>query len=174
MTHSAARQWPTRFLVALSCCLPIAASADRVAINLQRNASYDPALPYQKAFTECELATSIPNYVAKVSGERVGAVVMVDDASQVGRGLALAVRVAELDAPSGGGWSGSKGLTLEAQLYRDGTLIETFRSSHRARGPSVGWFRRSTCSLLDRNAQVLGDQLAEWVKRKLWALGLED
>lgn len=174
ISRAALRYRFTGLLAALLCCTPLSGLGGSVSLNLQQLASYDSELPYQKAFTECELATSIPGYVAKSSAQRVGNVILVDEASRIDQGLALAIRVAELDAPGGGGGSGSKALTLEAHLYRDGTVVETFHKSHRSNGHSVGLIQAGTCSILNSNARVLADQMAEWVKRKLWTLGLED
>jgi len=145
-----------------------------INLNLQKLASYNSELPFQKAFTECELATSIPNYVAKSSTKRVGNVILVDDARHIGQGLALAIRIVELEAPGGGGWTGGKGLALEATLYRDGAIVETIRKSQRTNSHSPMLIKPTTCSILDSNARVLADQITDWVKRKIWALGLED
>jgi hypothetical protein len=51
-------------------------------------------------------------------------------------------------------------------------LVETFRQSRRSKGKSVGLIKVGTCSILDSNARVLADQMADWLKRKLWSLGL--
>ena len=63
---------------------------------------------------------------------------------------------------------------MEAQPYCDGAIVETFRNSHCTNGHSVGLIKAGTCSILNSNARVLADQMAEWVKRRRWTLGLED
>lgn len=168
------RRWLPGILTALISCMPTPSFGGSVMLNLQKLAGYSAELPYQKAFTECELATSIPDYVAKAAAKKFDKVALVDEAGQVRQGLALAIQVVELDAPGGGGWSGDKGLTIEGRLYRDGTVVETFRKSHRSKGHSVGLIKASTCSILNSDAQVLANQMVDWVKRKLWTLGLED
>lgn len=95
-------------LTALVCSLPVTSPGDPTGLNLQRLATYDSDRAYQKAFTECELATSVPAHVAASAARHFSHVVLVEEAGHAGQGLALAVRVTALDAPSGGGWSGGR------------------------------------------------------------------
>jgi hypothetical protein len=154
--------------------LPATSSASTVDLRLQKLATYDATLPFQEAFKECDLATVVPADIMASATKYFSRITLVDDAAKVETGLAAAIRVTGLEAPGGGGWTGSKQLTIEIELYRDGKFVEKFQKSHSSKGHSVGLLKAGTCSILNANTKTLSRQAADWLKSKLWSLGLED
>jgi hypothetical protein len=154
--------------------LPTVSGAGGIELRLQKLASYDAALPFQEAYQECGLAANIPAAVTTAATGYFSNITIVDDATKVETGLAAAIRVAGLEAPGGGAWTGAKQLAIEVTLYRNGTRVDQFRKSHRSKGHSVGLFKAGNCSILNDNAKALSRQAAYWLKDQLWTLGLED
>ncbi|MBB3062843.1 hypothetical protein [Microbulbifer rhizosphaerae] len=67
---------------------------------------------------------------------------------------------------SGNAWTGHrKSVTVEAELYRDGELIDSFQNARNSSGGFGGGFKGS-CQILERCVHTLGNDVAKWIKSK--------
>ncbi|SHF36545.1 hypothetical protein SAMN04487965_2044 [Microbulbifer donghaiensis] len=67
---------------------------------------------------------------------------------------------------SGNAWSGHrKSVTIEAELYKDGELIDSFQNARNSSGGFGGGFKGS-CDVLERCVHTLGNDVAKWIKKK--------
>lgn len=57
-----------------------------------------------------------------------------------------------------------KGITVQAEYYRDGKLVEQTKLERHSTGGFFGGFK-SSCSVLNRTANTLGKDLAAWVEQ---------
>ncbi|WP_323846022.1 hypothetical protein [Microbulbifer magnicolonia] len=77
------------------------------------------------------------------------------------------LKLSILNASSAGGvWIGHrKSVTIEAELYKDGELIDTFQGARNS-GGGFGGNLKGSCQVLERCVHTLGNDVAKWIKRK--------
>jgi hypothetical protein len=63
---------------------------------------------------------------------------------------------------AGGGWSGSKEITLQVELIKDGKVLDATTVDYSSRGGMFGMFK-GTCDILHFAAGKLGKRVAKWV-----------
>ncbi len=151
-------------LTVAALLLPVPASAQNGTLSLQKIATFDKGLKLPDAIrTDCRLETKLIDFIESFAKDDFNRVAMVEDASAVTSGRALAVSITGLSCEGGGAWSGPKHLTIRGTLRQDGRVIGTF-TAHRVTVGGVLGAYRGTCSLLGRCARALGKDVAGWLR----------
>lgn len=66
---------------------------------------------------------------------------------------------------AGGGWSGSKEITIQVELVKDGKTLDTTTLDYSSKGGLLGPFK-GTCDILHYAAEKLGKRVAKWIKKR--------
>ncbi|MEN8183660.1 MAG: hypothetical protein ABFS46_14115 [Myxococcota bacterium] len=143
-----------RFWVAALAAL-LVASASHSATQVASSIPISPTAGASGAVeSECQLQTRVPVAISQAAPD----VLVVDQPSKSGRWLEL--EITEVHGPGGGPFSGPKWMAVSGKLHDGGKALGTFR----AKRVSTGGFVRGTCATLGRCAQVIGRDIAAWLK----------
>lgn len=82
----------------------------------------------------------------------------------MGVGKVLKLTILSVQGIGGGGWTGSKGITVRADLVQDGRTIQTLTRKERSRGGLFGPVM-GTCAILDEVSESLGQYFATWLAK---------
>jgi len=76
------------------------------------------------------------------------------------------LKLSILDAHSARYFSGGhqKSVSIEAELYKNGDLIDSLKTTRNSRGGLFHKFQ-SSCSVLERCVHTLGNDVAKWISR---------
>jgi hypothetical protein len=111
---------------------------------------------------ECAPETKLADYVRKKVGGQFSEVIPIGNPAEAGSEKVLVLTIFEISGVGGGAWSGSKGITAEARLLENGKQFGQFKDSNSSRGGMFGGFK-GTCSILDRAAESLAEDIADWL-----------
>lgn len=113
---------------------------------------------------ECQLDTKLASFIDSY-GESSGVDVVLTDKplSRKSKGKVLLVEITNVQATSGGIWSGAKSVSVSGKLYKNGKQIGDFTGSRYTGGGAFGGFK-GTCSLVGRCVKTLGKDIGEWLK----------
>lgn len=154
-----------KYVLLLSLLLSCVAGAKELTIN-QTVSFYDAKLIQPNIRNEC---TNLGNKLVlststalKKSGWSVIAQPEVDTAA-AGINLKLVI----INAQSGGNAfiGHSKSVSIEAELYKDGKLLNTFAGFRNSSGGFGGGFKGS-CAVLERCVNTLGKDVDAWLKKQ--------
>ena len=135
-----------RALLAALVSLPLAAVAQ---VKVPDKIAYEKNVHVPDAVRkECGLETSIPKYVKAASGS-------------AGKGT-LDMKITGLLATGGGSFSGPKSVTITGTLRDGGKVTGSFVARRNASAGAFGG--GGTCSMLDRCAKALGNDVGAWLK----------
>lgn len=141
--------------------LPSIAFADGT-LNVQKMASYDKNLSVPQAVkTECMLESKIPEFVEAAAKGQFDSVNLVNQVPNGGKNLTM--KIVGINATGGGAWSGPKSVTIEGKLHDKGKVVGTFKATRYSGGGAFGAYK-GTCSILNRCAKTLGEDVARWLQ----------
>lgn len=106
---------------------------------------------------ECAPDAKLRASLLQAAGARAVAVDAIEPVGEF-----LAVEIASTDARGGGIYTGPKEMFVRGTLTRDGQVIGSFQAKRTTMGGPTAPFR-GTCDLLDRIAQRLGQDIAQWL-----------
>ena len=107
---------------------------------------------------ECKFETRLPRYIKDKGKKRVDVVLSSEPLESV-KGKVLFLEVTNVFALGGGGYSGSKSVTVVGELKENGELIGSLTARRRT---LMGW-TPGTCSMLKRVSKKLGEDIAGWL-----------
>ncbi|MGE5385455.1 MAG: hypothetical protein ACM3SV_06150 [Betaproteobacteria bacterium] len=111
---------------------------------------------------ECKIDSLLGNYVLQSVSERFpGSLPLSADPVPAGDYL-LKLTVVYAFGHGGGGNSGSKILTIRADLFQDGKMLRSLVKRENSRMGSFG-FLSGTCSIFDRLAGRMGKHVVKWL-----------
>lgn len=113
---------------------------------------------------ECKLQTKVPEFAKRFAAEHQVNIQLVDDLDNTNIPRKVDVQIVKVDAPGGGGWSGGDmWMRVKATLYENG---EKQAVAHIKRETSGGMYEefKSTCAIIGRCTEAIGDDLARWLK----------
>jgi hypothetical protein len=146
-------------LLALLCLTPPVVLAAKISITVPRVIPFDKSIQVpDRIRNECHLDTYLTDSVRDVlrrSHDRVASVDFVDKSQS---GLVLDMAIIDVHGRPGGMKTGSKSLTVEGTLWKDGTEIGNFVAR---RGSLMS---AHTCKLLHRSADEIAEDIADWLK----------
>lgn len=120
-------------------------------IQLARIAAPGSKVIGTRTIVDCRLQTLLPAAVA----ERNSKIVLTD----LPAGKVLTLKIVDIEARSGGFFSGRKGITVEGRLLEAGKLRGTFTAKESSLG-SV-----SNCGMLENAIRELAGDIGAWVDR---------
>ena len=139
-----------------------ALAKDGSALSLEKEASFKEGLSVSDSIkNECQLQTKIPGFIKDFAKGNFD-VTMVDDASKVKTGNALAVKITNMTGVGGGAWTGAKFVQIDGTLWEDGKVKGTFQALRYTTGGAWGGFK-GTCGMLGRCTKSLGKDVATWL-----------
>lgn len=148
--------------------IPLAASANE-PLFLQVPAMLDPSAPIPTAVrNECALEMLLGNYALSAIDRRIGSVQSVTAPEQAGIDKIVQLTIISVHGFGGGAWSGSKSMSVRADIKKGGATVGSTVFTRSSRGGAFGGFS-GTCAILDRVAGALGKDVAAWLSRGLAA-----
>lgn len=151
-----------RLLALALFCAQSAFAAD-ITIN-QAVPYYDEKLIPSKIRAEC---TNLGNKLAEATGLAVQkngwSVVKQANVDSNTPGVSLKLSIVNAHS-SGNAFIGhAKSLTISADLFKDGQLIESYTGTRNSSG-GIGAGFKSSCDVLERCANTLGSDVSKWLK----------
>ncbi|WP_157221486.1 hypothetical protein [Herbaspirillum sp. YR522] len=148
------------WLVAAMSPAPLLAAE---ALQVQVPAQYgDNVVVMGHIRNECALEGAIGKQVFDAVRKRYPDATQVADPAQAQGGRVLKLTILAVEGYGGGGWSGSKAMTVRADLVQDGVVVQSGVRRERSRGGILGP-ARGTCSIFELVAESLGQQFAAWL-----------
>jgi hypothetical protein len=142
------------------------ARADDI-LYVQVPAVLDPSAPIAEAVErECDVERAIGNHVYSGVKRRYPAAQI---AERRGEGTELRLTILAVQGVGPGPWSGSKSISVRADLTRQGNVVAS-NVFHREVGGSGFGRIRTACSVFDRVAVVLGRDVGAWIPSAMAAL----
>ena len=153
-------------IVALGNSIGVYAS-DEKNIALSPYASYyDEKIIPSNIRSECSELGRQFSESTKESLESEGWVItMSSEVGQLAKGTSMKLQITNA-LSSGNAFRGHKKMvSIAAELYKDGKLIDTY-SATRDSGGGIGAGFMSSCAVLQRCVNTLGNDVAKWLKKK--------
>ncbi len=85
-------------------------------------------------------------------------------------GAVVRVSIVDVMGVGGGGWTGPKAISIRVELMKDGKVERSTHLTRTTTGGAFGGFK-GTCSMLERDSNVLGKDVAKWVASGAYATG---
>ena len=148
---------------------PLAAFANG-PLFLQVPAMLDPSAPIPTAVrNECAVEMLLGNHALSAL-RRIGSVQSVVSPQQAGDGKVVQLTIIFVHGYGGGTWSGSKSMSVRADIIEGGVTVDSTVLVRSSRG---GFMPTGTCAVLGRISAALGKDLAVWLSRGSAALPTE-
>lgn len=134
-------------------------------LQVQSPAVYDSAaygVPRVKQ--ECAVDSTVAEHVFRKIVDKYPDTQQIQDPAKMETGKVLKLTILSVQGIGGGGWTGSKGITVRADLVQDGRTIQTLVRKERSRGGLFGPVM-GTCAILDEVSESLGQYFAIWLSK---------
>jgi len=150
--------------VTLSTC-PEASLASSLYMNRVVPYRNPQSIP-EKIRSECQIDQKFSAILKKEMGHLFDEIILVDDPLLRETGLALVVTIEDMHVPGGGGYGAGKRINIKATLYEDRKKLANYYHVESSRGGALKYFRGG-CSVLEYVAREHGDELGDWLDKKL-------
>jgi hypothetical protein len=152
------------------CLIPLAVLATPCmaddALNVQVPAVLAKDAPMIDAVREqCALPQVVGEDIFHSLSQIYGSTRKVDSEADVIGEPVLKATILSARGWAGAGWSGSKEITVQVDLVKDGKTIGTTTLDYSSKGGMFGMFK-GTCDILHYAAENLGNKVAKWVKKQ--------
>ncbi|OGB25812.1 MAG: hypothetical protein A3I66_05430 [Burkholderiales bacterium RIFCSPLOWO2_02_FULL_57_36] len=153
-------------LVVLACAMPAMSLAHaQEKLLVQVPAVYDAqAMVGRKIREECALENLLGNHVYERVSQNFPGSLQIKDPGAAGSDKVLHLTILSVRGVGGGAWSGPKSMTMRADLVQNGKVLQTTIKKRSSTGGAFGAYL-GTCSILERDAQALGVDVAQWLSR---------
>lgn len=123
----------------------------------------DEAVVREAIRDECQLPEKMEQFI--VEGAAAQNILVEAGTGSPGSipGRVLVVEIVDVHGPAGGGYSGAKWTTIEAELFDNGTRSGSLRARRLTTGGAFGGFK-GTCSFLGRTVRTLGSDVAGFLQ----------
>lgn len=143
-------------LLALGCALGLAAPA-AAEVEVVKDIPFAKGLEVRDAVrNECQLGSKLASFIAQYGSD----VKLVDKLSGA---KVLDVKITELHAPGGGGFSGPRWMEARGTLKQGGKAVASFRVKRFTTGGAFAAFK-GTCAILGRLPKAMGQDIARWLE----------
>lgn len=152
----------SRWLV-FSCLLAASAASAQVKVFVLApaiNTATGPASAHNS--NECLLEDIVANDVFNAVQSRIPEVVKVKNEADVGDGLLLRLIIVDVVGWGGGGWSGSKSMSIRGELVQGGQVVRASSWRQRSRGGVLGPVK-GTCDIFEDISRGIARQVRTWV-----------
>lgn len=156
--------------LAMAACLVLTAWAAVPAfaaetLSVQVPAGVDPAAPIPTAVkNECGLEMLLGNYALSAMARNGVAAQAALNQEKSGSNKYVQLTVLSVHGFGGGSWSGSKSMSIRVDVKQGDAIVGTTVLSRSSGGGFLGGFK-GTCTILDRVAKALGNDVGRWVAR---------
>jgi len=162
----------SRFLLSgiVALCISQASNADeRIAVVVP--AVLGPDAPIGEAVKrECAVESHIGNQVfQRVSEKFPGAGEIRSPGQAEPESFILNVTILSVLGAGGGGWSGSKSISIRAEVSQNAKVVATTVLNRQSGGGVFGGVS-GTCAIMDRIAVALGRDVAAWLLGQMMAV----
>ena len=143
-------------LLALALASSVARAAQPISLLLPVTYEFDTAVLHktkEACKLEDKLASGIGGEIQKRAG-RAGTVTTTD-------GVVVRVTIVGSGGIGGGGWTGSKSLTVRAEELKDGDVVRMRTFIRKSRGGLAGPFE-GTCGILEGITETLSQDIVGW------------
>ena len=157
----------------LALCITQALHADD-KIVVMVPAILDPAAPIAEGVRQsCSVETSVGNQVFLRVSERFPGTDRTSDSAIIASDkIVLKVTILVVKGVGGGGWSGTKSITIRIDALRHAKVILTQTLRRGSSGGVLGGVS-GTCPIMDRIAVALGKDVVSWLPGALMAASYE-
>jgi len=136
-------------------------------LYMNRIAPYrDPGSISEKVRNECRMDEKLPAILKAEMDSLFSRIHLVDEPLPRDSGTSLQVILDDLQAPGGAGYGPAKSIRIRAVLYEGRSEIARYQRTETSRGGALKYFR-SGCGILERIAGEHGEELGDWIDRKL-------
>ena len=140
-------------------CLLVTSTAQAATVTISESIPFaEDSGATDKVKVECAFETRLPNYIRKAAKKPVK-IALSSEPLEDAEGKVLILNTTNVFALGGGGYSGSKSVTISGELRENGEVI----GSLTARRHTIFGVMPGTCSILKRLAKKLGKDVALWL-----------
>ena len=123
----------------------------------------EPLVASREEVDDCQLPEKTIEFI-RADAKKAGIDLVVDDAAVTAKkGRVLLVEIAGIDSSGNWFWGHAKLMALKGRLLNDGAEVGSFHFWRRSMGGILGAFK-SSCSVMLRCADALGDNVAKWLQ----------
>jgi hypothetical protein len=123
----------------------------------------EPLVASREEVDDCELPERTIEFI-RADAKRAGIDLVVDDGAVAAKkGRLLQVEIAGVDNSGNWFWGHAKEMAVKGRLLNDGTEVGSFHFRRSSIGGIFGKFM-SSCSVMLRCADALGDNVAKWLQ----------
>jgi hypothetical protein len=141
--------------------MPMSYANERLLVQVP--AVLDPSAPIANSVKrECALESLMGNHVFQQVSERIAGTAQIDDVAKPGPDKVLKLTILSVHGVGGGSWSGSKAITIRADVSQNMQVIASKVFRRGSRGGVFGGMS-GTCSIMERITVALGRDVAKWV-----------
>jgi hypothetical protein len=134
-------------------------------LKVQVPAAYDSdAYLVPRVRNDCAVESIVGDNVFQKITEKRPDAQQVQDPAKMAIGKVLKLTIISVQGIGGGGWTGSKGITVRADLLQDGRLLQSTQRKERSRGGLLGPVL-GTCAILQEVGEALGQHFATWLAK---------
>jgi hypothetical protein len=158
-----------RFAPALLATIALGAHADE-KLFVQVPALLDPGAPITESVRrDCDVEGKVGEHVLQRVSAIVPNAVPLSDPRKAGQDRVLKLTIVSVMGVGGGGWSGSKAISVRADLEQNSKVHASKLLTRQSSGGAFGGMK-GTCSIMERIAVALGRDVAAWVPGALATL----
>lgn len=126
---------------------------------------YDTKFVASNIVNECTNLGSNFSSSTRTFLEKQGfSVTTASDLAEQTEGMSLKLTIVNAVSAGNAFMGHRKSVSIEAQLYKDGELLDTFTHTRNSSGGFGGGFKGS-CAVLDRCVHTLGNDVAKWMTK---------
>jgi hypothetical protein len=147
----------------LAACLAGSTVHAQDKLLVQVPAILDPAAPIVESVRrECGVELLVGNLAFQRVSRVFPAAAQITDAGKAGSDHVLRLTILSVHGIGGGAWTGSKSMTVRADVVKDAAVLRTTVLQRSSTGGMWGGMR-GTCGILERIATALGQDAANWL-----------
>ena len=152
-------------LIGFLSCVGAMAAGRSVAVSSTVNYQDQDIIP-GNILSECgQLGSSFSSSTEKYLRDNGWQVSALNGEPAAGTGKQLKLQVANAFSAGNAFTGHRKSVSIIAELYEDGQLVDTYRQTRNSSGGFAGGFKGS-CSVLYRCTNTLGNDVAKWMADK--------
>lgn len=127
---------------------------------------YDAVVIPEKIKAECvDLGANFSESTKKYLEEFGWQASLAENVESMQAGTAVKLEIVNASSAGNAFLGHHKSVAISASLYKDGQLVDTYRTSRNSSGGFGAGFK-SSCDVLDRTVNTLGKDVAKWVSSK--------
>ena len=151
----------------LALALSVSAVATGKEISVSSKAGYhDAAVVPDKIKSECtELGMNFSESTKKYLDASGWQTSLAENVESLEAGVSIKLEIMNAMSAGNAFIGHQKSVAISASLYRDGKLVDTYRTSRNSAGGFGAGFK-SSCDVLYRTVNTLGNDVAKWVNNK--------